>query len=272
MRRVLWTGLLLLGAAGPALADNLTDRFNDDFSGGASAASGAPPAAVRPHPAAQAPAAAVDATAAPSADPAAADPGAVAPKPKRRPVREATRGSADADVSAFAQEPASRPATPPAPAVKAIKSAAPVPGGDYQVGISWNAVDPSWDGMFVTNNSGGSLSLSAVELNNRNQCLLKAYSLDKIKQVLSVQQAMKAWGSAAINLIGLPKIGSGSVLAPELPRSMQDLGLAPEEATLKAGDRVPIVNGTKCNPVVEAKVDTDSGAVSIKFKRPYSGH
>jgi hypothetical protein len=73
-------------------------------------------------------------------------------------------------------------------------------------------------------------------------------------------------------LIGLPKTGSGSVLAPELPRNMQDQGLAPEEATLKAGDRIPIVNGTKCNPVVEAKVATDGGAVSIKFKRPYSGH
>ena len=64
---------------------------------------------------------------------------------------------------------------------------------------------------------------------------------------------------------------TGRVLAPELPRDMQDL-LASEQATLKSGERVPVVNGTKCNPVKEAKVDTDGGAVSIKFKRQYSGH
>jgi hypothetical protein len=268
MRRVLWTGLLLIGVAGPALADNLSDRFNDDFGGGSPAAGGAPAAA---SPARPAPAVTPPAAPAPAADaaPAAADPAVVAPKPKPRPVRDAAHGAGDADVSAFAQEPASHPATPPAPAVKAIKSAAAA--GD-QVGISWNATDPSWDGMYVTNGTGGPLSVLGLRLNNRNQCQLKPYSLDKIKQVFGVQQAMKAWGSAAINLIGLPKMAPGSVLAPELPRNMQDLGVAPEEATLKAGERVPIVNGTKCNPVVEAKVDTGDGAVSIKFKRPYSGH
>ena len=268
MRTVLLTGLLLVSAGGPALADNLTDRFSQDFGASAPAASGAAPAA-----AGAAPAAAVSPAPAAAGALAPAVPALVAPKPKRRPLRDATRSAGDADVSAFASQPASRPGNPPsAPAVKAIKSVAPIAGSDYQVGISWNVVDPSWDGMFVTNNSGGSLSLLGLELNNRSQCQLKPYSLDKIKQQLGLQQAMKAWGSAAINLIGLPKTGSGSVLAPELPRNMQDQGLAPEEATLKAGDRIPIVNGTKCNPVVEAKVATDGGAVSIKFKRPYSGH
>ena len=270
MRTVLLTGLLLVSAGGPALADNLTDRFNQDFGASAPAATGAAPAAaagVAPPAAASRPAPAA------AAAPAPADPALVAPKPKRRPVRDATRSAGDADVSAFAPQPASRPGNPPsAPAVKAIKSVAPIAGSDYQVGISWNVVDPSWDGMFVTNNSGGSLSLLGLELNNRSQCQLKPYSLDKIK-VFGLQQAVKAWGNtAAINLIGLPKTGSGSVLAPELPRNMQDLGLAPEEATLKAGDRIPIVNATKCSPVVEARVATDGGAVSIKFKRPYSGH
>jgi len=269
MRTVLLTGLLLVSAGGPALADNLTDRFSQDFGASAPAASGAAPAA-----AGAAPAAAVSPAPAAAGALAPAVPALVAPKPKRRPLRDATRSAGDADVSAFASQPASRPGNPPsAPAVKAIKSVAPIAGSDYQVGISWNVVDPSWDGMFVTNNSGGSLSLLGLELNNRSQCQLKPYSLDKIKQVFGLQQAVKAWGNtAAINLIGLPKTGSGSVLAPELPRNMQDLGLAPEEATLKAGDRIPIVNATKCSPVVEARVATDGGAVSIKFKRPYSGH
>jgi hypothetical protein len=271
MRTVLWTGLLLVAVTGSALADNAYNRFNDDFGGGSPPASAGGPAASAPPPAAVAPRAA-PATPSATAAPAETDSGLIVPKPKRRPVREGTRNTPDADVSAFAQEPVAHPATPPAPAVKAIKAAAPVAGGEYQVGISWNAVDPSWDGMFVTNTSGGSLSLLGLELNDRPQCRLKAYSLDKIKQVLSLQQAMKAWGSAAINLIGLPKMATDSVLAPELPRNMQDLGIAPVEATLKSGDRVPIVNGTKCNPVVAAKVDTDGGAVSIKFKRPYSGH
>src|SRR6516225_3678047 len=158
MRTVLLTGLLLVSAGGPALADNLTDRFNQDFGASAPAATAA-------------------------AAPAPADPALVAPKPKRRPVRDATRSAGDADVSAFAPQPASRQGNPPsAPAVKAIKSVAPIAGSDYQVGISWNVVDPSWDGMFVTNNSGGSLSLLGLELNNRSQCQLKPYSLDKIKQ------------------------------------------------------------------------------------------
>ena len=268
MRTVLLTGLLLVSAGGPALADNLTDRFSQDFGASAPAASGAAPAA-----AGAAPPAAVSPAPAAAGALAPAVPALVAPKPKRRPLRDATRSAGDADVSAFASQPASRPGNPPsAPAVKAIKSVAPIAGSDYQVGISWNVVDPSWDGMFVTNNSGGSLSLLGLELNNRSQCQLKPYSLDKIK-VFGLQQAVKAWGNtAAINLIGLPKTGSGSVLAPELPRNMQDLGLAPEEATLKAGDRIPIVNATKCSPVVEARVATDGGAVSIKFKRPYSGH
>jgi hypothetical protein len=261
------TGLLLVSAGGPALAENLTNRFSDDFGGSSPPASAAPAAPARP--AAAAPASVPTATATPDAT----DPALIAPKPKRRPVRAPAGGAADTDVSAFAPQPASRPGNPPsAPAVKAIKSVAPIAGSDYQVGISWNVADPSWDGMFVTNNSGGSLSLVGLELNNRSQCQLKPYSLDKIKQVFGLEQARKAWGSAAINLIGLPKTGSGNVLAPELPRNMQDLGLAPEEATLKAGDRIPIVNGTKCNPVVEAKVATDGGAVSIRFKRPYSGH
>jgi hypothetical protein len=264
MRQVLLTGLLLLGVGGPALADNLTDRFSDDFGAGSAGKSGAPAAAAAPPPVAPAPSA--------GDTPATADPALVAPKPKRRPVRDAAHTAPDGDVSAFASDPAPRPAKPAAPAVKAIKSAAPVAGGDYQVGISWNAVDPSWDGMYVTNTSGGALSVLGLQLNNRPQCQLKPYNLDKIKQALSVQQAVKAWGSAAINMIGLPKTETGRVLAPELPPNMHDLGLTPEEATLKSGERVPIVNGTKCNPVVAAKVDTDGGAVSIKFKRPYSGH
>ena len=268
MRTVLLTGLLLVSAGGPALADDLSSRFSDDFGGGAPPARTAPAAPARP--AAAAPAAAPVATAAPDAT----DPALIAPKPRRRPVRSPAGGGADADVSAFVAQPASRPGNPPpAPAVKAIKAEAPIAGSGYQVGISWNALDPGWDGMFVTNNSGGSLSLAGAELNNRSECQLKPYSLDKIKQVFGLQQAVKAWGkTAAINLIGLPKTGTGSVLAPELPRNMQDLGLASEEATLKAGDRIPIVNATKCSPVVEAKVATDGGAVSIRFKRPYSGH
>jgi hypothetical protein len=131
---------------------------------------------------------------------------------------------------------------------------------------------PRLDGMFVTNSGDKPLTVVRVQLNNRNDCQLKPYNLARIQREISLEQAVKEWGSAAINLFGLPKTEAGSVLIPELPPAFQNLGISPEESQIKVGGKVAILNLTKCNSVAVATIDTDVGSISIKFKRPYTGH
>ena len=133
-------------------------------------------------------------------------------------------------------------------------------------------MDLQWDGMFVKNSSDKPFSVLAMQLDNRGDCQLKPYNLDKIRKTISLPQAIKEWGHAAVNLFGLPKMESVDVLAPELPHDLQNLGLQPEEAKIKAGGRIAVFNGTKCDSVTLAKVDTNLGSLSITFSEPYTGH
>jgi hypothetical protein len=254
MRKAILTALLLLfGATGRAGADDLGGRFNDDF--------GEKPPVLSP------PAPAAPPAAAPAPDP------IVVPKPKLRRPQGVARASTPpaAGAQPLLSSPAPGAAAPPSPAATAIKRSGSIPD-DYKVGISWNVMDASWDGMFVTNNGAAPFSVVAIQLNNRKDCELKPYNIEKIQKLISVQQAVKQWGHIAINLFGLPKMEVASILIPELPKDLQSTEIAPEESKIKAGSRIAIFNGTKCDKVVEARVDTDVGSISIKFKRPYTGH
>ena len=257
MKKVILTALLFVfGAIGRAVADDMGGRFNDDFGG--------TPPVLRPP---VTPAPAPPAAAAPAPDPVAI------PKPRlRRPQGVARTATPPA---AGAQPPLPAPApgavAPPSPAATAIKRSGSIPD-DYKVGISWNVMDSNWDGMFVTNGGAQPFSVIGIQLNSRKDCELKPYNLEKIQKLISVQQAVKQWGHIAINLFGLPKMEVGSILIPDLPQDLQNTGIAPEESKIKAGSRIAIFNGTKCDKVVEARVDTDVGSISIKFKRPYTGH
>jgi len=266
MRKAALAAFLLFGATGGwAAAYDMRDRFNDVFES-------APP--TLPVPAAKPDLSVNPATKPDIHRPSAADPApAIVPTPRLRPAHDI------APVSALPETPASPSPPAPAsgagagspPAVPAIKPSGAIPAG-YQVGISWNAMDRSWEGMFVTNTGEKPLSVVGVQLNNRNNCRLKPYNLERIQKLISLEQATKLWGSAAINLFGLPKTVTGSVLIPELPANLQGLGIAPEESQIKVGAKIVIVNLTKCDRVTVAKVDTDVGSVLIKLKRPYTGH
>jgi hypothetical protein len=96
--------------------------------------------------------------------------------------------------------------------------------------------------------------------------------LEKLRKLVSLQQAVQIWGSTAINLFGLPKMETGIVLIGELPSDLQNLGISPGESEIKAGGRIAILNFTKCESVSVATVDTDVGSISVKFKQPYTGH
>jgi len=143
---------------------------------------------------------------------------------------------------------------------------------EYKIEISWNAMDSNWDGMFVRNSGTKPLSVFGIQLNNRDDCQLKPYSLEKLRKLVSLQQAIQIWGSTAINLFGLPKMEPGIVLIAELPPDLQSLGISPEESAVKVGGRIAILNWTNCDSVEVAKVDTDIGSISVKFKQPYNGH
>jgi hypothetical protein len=245
MRKTILTALLLFGVTEPAVADAMSDRFRDDFGD-------APPALSDSH----------------AARPASI----VAPKPRLRPSHAIARTAALAVAGALPLvSDTSGAGGPPSPAITAIKPSGSIPN-EYQVGISWNAMDSSWDGMFVRNSGTKPLSVSGIQLNNRNDCQLKPYSLEKLRKLVSLQQAVQTWGSTAINVFGLPKMEPGIVLIGELPLDLQSLGISPEESEIKVGGRVAILNFTKCESVSVATVDTDVGSISVKFKQPYTGH
>ena len=216
MRKAILIAFLLFGATGGwALAYDMRDRFKDAFEPGAPALP-IPPAA-KPHPSVP-PAADPDINGPPAADPASA----LVPMPRPRPPHDIAPVAALPAAPASASPPAqaSGGAAGPPPAGPAIK-----PSGRFRpdikleyLGIRWIAVGK---GCFVTNSGEKPLSVIGVQLNNRKDCRLKPYSLGEIQKAISVEQAVKLWGSAAINLFGLPKTATGSVLIPELPPSLQ---------------------------------------------------
>jgi hypothetical protein len=167
--------------------------------------------------------------------------------------------------------PASGAVAAPSPTAKAIKS--PGAASDaVKVGISWNATDPVWEGMYVTNGGDKPLSVVGIQLDARKDCLVRPYRLEDLKKLVGLQDAMKQWGQKAINLFGLPKSQSDSVLVPELTAAMRSHGIQPADLTIKAGGRAVIFNATNCQSVSQAIVDTGAGSTTIKFKRPYTGH
>src|SRR5207342_1444845 len=107
-----------------------------------------------------------------------------------------------------------------------------------------------------------------IELNGRKDCALKPYSLSKIRSLVDLTEAIREWGWKAVNLFGLPKMDTDAVLAPDLPRDLQTAALGPEAPKIRAGGRIPLFNGTKCDNVVSAVVDTDAGLIAVKFVRP----
>ena len=247
MRKAVVTALALSFAVTlPAVADDLSDRFKDDF--------GDTPPALRVPPESQ--------------------PGSVAvPRPKLWRPKEIAHASTPPDTRALplVPSPAVAAAARPSPPAIAIKPSGTIPA-EYKVGISWNAIDPSWDGMFVTNSGEKPFTVLGINFNGRKDCELKPYSLTKIRRFIDLTQAIRKWGQRAINLFGLPKMETDSVLVPDLPDDLQNPAVRPEELKIRAGGRIPIFNGTKCDKVTEALVDTDVGRISVQFKRPYIGH
>jgi len=247
MTKVVVTALLLsFGVTLPAVADDLSDRFKEDF-GDIPPALGVPPDAKSNS--------------------------IVVPRPRLRRPYGIAQTSAPPENRALPLVPASASgaAAPHSPAATALNLPETI-RDQYKVGISWNPVDPSWDGMFVTNSGEKPFAVLGIEFNSRKDCELKPYSLTKIRKFIDLPQAIKKWGQRAINLFGLPKMETDSVLVPDLPDDLQSVAVRPEEPKIRASGRIPIFNGTKCDKVVEAIVDTDVGPVSVQFKRPYTGH
>jgi len=239
--------LAFLPATSPAAAYSLSDRFNDEF--------GDTPAHV-------------SIAAEPLPQP------VTAPKPKlRRPHHlqaMATPGT-EGKMSLLPAGPAEPGGEPPSPALGAIKPAGTIPSDD-NVHISWNPADLSWDGMFFANGAAKPLTVLGIQFNNDKDCELRPYRMAEVRKSIELPQAIKVWGESAINLFGLPRLEPGEVIVPDLSNGFQALAMGPDRLTVKPGARIPIYNGTKCDTVTEALVETDKGTIPIRFKAPYTGH
>ena len=157
------------------------------------------------------------------------------------------------------------------PALAAIKPLATIPS-DNNIHITWNPGDLTWDGMFVANGAAKPLTVLGIEFNNNKGCELRPYRMTEVRKSIDLPQAIKVWGESAINLFGLPKLEPDEVMVPDLSNGFPSPAMRPDRLTLKPGARIPIYNGTKCDTVTEASVETDKGTVPIRFKAPYTGH
>ena len=236
----------LLRTTSPASAYSMSDRFNDDF--------GDTPAHV-------------DVAPTPAPQP------VVAAKPKLRRPHQVKPGAAqetDSKMSLLPTGPAD-PVGERSPALAAIKPLGTIPS-DNNVHVSWNPGDLSWDGMFVANGAAKPLTVLGIEFNNNKGCELRPYRMTEVRKSIDLPQAIKVWGESAINLFGLPKLEPDEVMVPDVANGFQSPAMRPDRLTLKPGARIPIYNGTKCDTVTEASVETDKGTVPIRFKAPYTGH
>ena len=141
-----------------------------------------------------------------------------------------------------------------------------------RIEITWNPLDPNWDGMFLTNSGDKPFTLLEIEFNNRKDCVVRPYSLTKIRKFIDLSWAIKKWGEKAINLFGLPNVEGDSVLAPDLASNGETPAVNPEASEVRVGGRVPVFNGTKCNPIAGAAIETETGRVTLHFVKPYRGH
>jgi hypothetical protein len=236
---------VLLRTTTPAAAYSMSDRFNDDF--------GDTPAHV-------------DVAPMPAPQPVAA------PKPKlrRAQAKPVAPTETDSKLALLPTGPAD-PVGERSPALAAIKPLAAIPN-DNNIHITWNPGDLSWDGMFVANGAARPLTVLGIVFNNNKNCELRPYRMTAVRKSIDLPQAIKVWGESAINLFGLPKLELDEVIVPDLSNGFPSPAMQPDRLTLKPGARIPIYNGTKCDTVTEAAVETDKGTVPIRFKAPYSGH
>jgi hypothetical protein len=239
------TGVLVyLLATGPSPADSLAERFNDDF--------GDTPAHVDAAPAAE------------------HQPVAARKLRPRRPNQLKPSGATEPDgkMSLLPTEPNGERRSP---ALTAIKPVGTIPL-DNSIHISWNPADPNWDGMFVSNDTTTPVSVLGITFNKSEGCRLRPYRLSEVRKTIDLPQAIKVWGEKAINLFGLPKLETDDVLIPDLSKGFPAPTTRPDSLIVRPGDRIPIFNGTKCDTVADALVETDRGTVPIRFKIPYTGH
>lgn len=142
-------------------------------------------------------------------------------------------------------------------------SVAPVPAPPPdRLRIYWNPRQEPWDGLNLLNEGRRPIEVTAVRLNEREDCTLLFVDPARTETAPGSYARMEL---VAYALFSLNTPGFFIDARGELARN------ASAPAVLRTGDRVILVKPPRCGAIVRALVDTNRGTFEIAFDRPYTG-
>lgn len=129
--------------------------------------------------------------------------------------------------------------------------------------ITWDSSHPVWHGLLITNMDREPITVEAIELNGRNDCLTEIFD----PRDPEISQAVKANPAFIYMPLTLAMLHSPGIFVDV--RALTEFGVEGAPVVLKTGDSAPIVAPANCATVVNATVRTNRGEFDIEFDRPF---
>ncbi len=133
----------------------------------------------------------------------------------------------------------------------------------YRVQISWDSDNKLWSGLILMNTGSSPITVSRVQLNNRDDCVLKPIDLAKVE---SAPNSLERGKVVALMLSSFDTKGifldEGEPIQPSGDFSI----------LLRVGEKALLVKPPRCGGIVRALVMSRESTMSVQFNKPYIGN
>lgn len=133
----------------------------------------------------------------------------------------------------------------------------------YRIRIAWDPNNDLWPGLILMNTGSSPITVTGVQLNSRDDCILKPIDLAK------VQSAPNSTERLQLVALTLSSFGSKGVLLDERDPLHPSDGFA---ITLRVGEQALLAKPARCGGIVRAQVVSREGTMNVQFNKPYTGN
>lgn len=133
----------------------------------------------------------------------------------------------------------------------------------YRVRIAWDPDNELWPGLVLMNTGSSTITVNSVQLNSRDDCILKPIDLAK------AQSAPNSTERLRLVALALSSAGSKGVLLDERDPLHPGEGIP---IALRVGEQVLLAKPARCGGIVRAQVVSRESTMNVQFNRPYTGN
>ncbi len=133
----------------------------------------------------------------------------------------------------------------------------------YRIRIAWDPDNDLWPGLILMNTGFSPITLTRVQLNSRDDCVLKPVDFAKVQSTPNSTERLR------LVALTLSSFGSRGVLLDEQDPLHASEGFA---ITLRVGEQALLAKPTRCGGIVRATVVSRESTMNVQFNKPYTGN